>query len=132
MDIKAMALLIPLAGIAFGTAMWVLIVWLILRARTDRNRLVYETALKLAEKGQPVPPELFHNLNPPGSDLRRGAVLVGLGAAICIALYEVGAPWTFGLIPVFVGAGFLVVWWYERNGRRDQSGDKAASSAPLP
>lgn len=116
MDTKALALLIPILGIVFGTLMWVLIVWIIMRARGDRNRIAYETAVRLAEKGQPVPPELFANINPPGSDLRRGVVLTALGAAVCIGLYEVGAPWTFGLIPGFVGIGFLIVSAIEKRG----------------
>ena len=106
-------LLIPLFGILFGTLMPVLIIWLALRYRTSRNQLVYETAIKLAEKGQPVPAELFTNLNSSGSDLRRGFVLIMLGVAICICLYELGVPWTFGLIPLLMGVGFLIVWRLE-------------------
>lgn len=106
-------LLIPLFGILFGTLMPVLIVWLALRYKTSRNQLVYETAVKLAEKGQPIPAELFTNLNPTGSDLRRGVVLIMLGVAICICLYELGVPWTFGLIPLLMGVGFLIVWRLE-------------------
>lgn len=106
-------LLIPLTGIVLGTMVPVLIVWLILRARGERNRLVYETAIKLADKGQPVPPALFQNLNQPASDLRRGLVLVLFGVALSIALYEVGTFWTFGLIPAFMGIGYLIVWRVE-------------------
>lgn len=106
-------LLIPLSGILFGTLMPVTIVWLVLRYRTSRNQLVYDTAVKLAEKGQPVPAELFTNLNPTGSDLRRGFVLIMLGVALCICLYELGVPWTFGLIPLLMGVGFLIVWRLE-------------------
>jgi hypothetical protein len=106
-------LLIPLSGILFGTLMPVTIVWLVLRYRTSRNQLVYDTAVKLAEKGQPVPAELFTNLNPTGSDLRRGFLLIMLGVAICICLYELGVPWTFGLIPLLMGVGFLIVWRLE-------------------
>ena len=115
---ESVALLIPIAGIFFGTLFPVVIVWLILRSRAERNRLVYETAVKLADKGQPVPPELFANLNQPTSDLRRGVVLVMFGAALSICLYEVGAPWTFGLIPLFMGAGYLIVWQYEQHTQR--------------
>lgn len=106
---EAQTILIPLAGMLVGTLFPVAIVWLILRYRTRRNQLIYDTALKLAEKGQPVPPELFANLNAPGSDLRRGVVLAMFGLALSITLYEVGAPWTFGLIPLFMGIGFLLV-----------------------
>jgi hypothetical protein len=110
---ESIKLLIPLSGILFGTLMPVTIVWLVLRYRTSRNQMVYETAVKLAEKGQPVPAELFANLNPTGSDLRRGFVLIMLGVAICICLYELGVPWTFGLIPLLMGVGFLIVWRLE-------------------
>jgi len=106
---QAQAILIPLAGMLVGTLFPVVIVWLILRYRTQRNQLIYDTAVKLADKGQPVPPELFAHLNTPGSDLRRGVVLAMFGIALSITLYEVGAPWTFGLIPLFMGIGFLLV-----------------------
>jgi hypothetical protein len=56
---------------------------------------------------------LFTNLNPTGSDLRRGFVLIMLGVAMCICLYELGVPWTFGLIPLLMGVGFLIVWRLE-------------------
>ena len=105
-------LLVPLFGILFGTLMPVMIIWLVLRYRTSRNQLVYDTAVKLAEKGQPVPAELFTNSNPT-LDLRRGFVLIMLGLAICICLYEIGVPWTFGLIPLLMGVGFLIVWQLE-------------------
>lgn len=112
---QSVELLVPLFGIVFGTLMPILIVWLILRFRGERDRLIYDTAVKLAEKGQPVPPELFSNINQPSSDLRRGLVLALVGMAISISLYEVGVPWTFGLIPAFAGLGYLVVWWIERS-----------------
>jgi len=106
-------LLIPLFVILFGTLMPVLLMWLVLRYRTSRHQLVFDTAVRLAEKGQPVPAELFTNLNPTGSDLRRGFVLIMLGVAMCICLYELGVPWTFGLIPLLMGVGFLIVWRLE-------------------
>lgn len=114
----SLKLLIPLSGIFFGTMMPVAIVWLVLRFRAERNRLVYETAVRLADKGQPVPPELFANINQGISDLRRGIVLLMFGIALCIALYEFGSFWTFGLIPSFMGIGYLIVWFLER--QKDQ------------
>jgi hypothetical protein len=108
-------LLIPLSGILFSAVIPVVIVWLFLRARTERNRLAYETAVMLADRGQPVPPELFVNVNQRTSDLRRGIVLLMFGAALTIALYELGTFWTFGLIPIFMGIGYLIVWQIERS-----------------
>jgi hypothetical protein len=113
MDINALTLVIPILGILASVILPIAIVWLLLRSRAERSRLIYETAVRLAEKGQPVPPELFANANPTASDLRRGLVLVAVGSAICIALYEIGVPWTFGLIPAFAGIGYLLVWTLE-------------------
>jgi hypothetical protein len=36
-----------------------------------------------------------------------------LGVAICICLYQLGVPWTFGLIPLLMGVGFLIAWRLE-------------------
>lgn len=113
MNNTTLALLIPLAGIIFGIAMLIAIAWLLVQYRERRNQLVYDTAVKLAEKGLPVPPELFMTHTKPNSDLRRGTVLLLLGIALCISLYEVGAPWTFGLIPAFMGVGYLIIWFIE-------------------
>jgi len=115
-------LLIPIFGIVFGTLAPIAIVWLLLRFRGERTRLIYETAVKLADKGQPVPPELFQNLNQPSSDLRRGLVLTLFGIALSISLFEIGTFWTFGLIPAFMGIGYLIVWQFERRQQPDQQG----------
>ncbi len=111
-------LLIPLAGIFFGTTMWVAIVWLILRFKAERNRLAYEAAIKLAEHGQPVPADLLTSANSPTADLRRGVALIMFGIALSIGLYQVDAPWSFGLIPTLMGLGSLIVWQLEK---RDQA-----------
>jgi hypothetical protein len=113
-------LLIPLSAIFFGILAPVLIVWLYLRFRTERNKLIYETAVRLADKGQSVPPELFANISKPISDLRRGIVLVMFGIGLTIGLYEVGTFWTFGLIPMFMGIGYLIVWQIERSQSRPE------------
>ncbi len=110
-------LLIPLSGIFFGTMMPILIVWLVLRYRAEQTQRQYDTAVKLAEKGHPVPPSLFSG-NTPHSDLRRGLVLAMFGLGLAIALNQVDMPWTFGLIPVLMGVGYLIVWQFEK---RDDS-----------
>ena len=48
------------------------IVALVLWYKSRKTRLMHETAIRLAEKGQPVPPELFPGRPQPYSDLRRG------------------------------------------------------------
>ena len=86
---------------------------LVLWYKSRRTRLIHETALKLAEKGQPVPPEMFVGADEPFSDLRRGVVLVGLGMGLGLFMFQLGKPWAVGLIPLFMGLGYLVVWKLE-------------------
>ena len=86
---------------------------LVLWYKSRRTRLIHETALKLAEKGQPVPPEMFVGADEPFSDLRRGVVLVGLALGLGLFMFQLGKPWAVGLIPLFMGLGYLVVWKLE-------------------
>ena len=51
--------------------------------------MINDTVMKLAEKGQPIPPELFTEpAARPRSDLRRGIKLLTVGLAIIIAIYR--------------------------------------------
>ena len=105
-------------AIVLGLIMPVTLVGIILWYRAHRNQLLHETALSLAEKGQPIPAELFVD-SKPYSNLRRGVVLVMLGLGICLALYLYGMRfWAFGIIPLFTGAGYLIVWKIESRTQR--------------
>ena len=101
-----------IAGMAIflGIGAPVALVGLILWYKTRKTRMIHETALRLVENGQPVPPELFMDADEPFSDLRRGVVLVALGLGLARFMYQLDAPWSLGLIPLFMGAGYLVVW----------------------
>lgn len=101
--------LIPLAGIALCFAMPLALVAVILFYKQRRNRLVQETVIRLAEKGLPVPPEL---LSPPRprANLTAGLVLVALGTGLSAFLFEVGAPWSLGLIPGLMGLALVLAW----------------------
>ena len=101
-------------AIFLGVLMPVAIVSTFLWYKARRNQLLHETALKLVEKGQPVPPELFADRREPHSNLRLGVVLVMLGLGIALSLYLSEMRfWTFGIIPLFMGAGYLIVWKLE-------------------
>ena len=105
-------------GIILGLLMPVTLVGIILWYKARRNELLHETALKLAEKGQPVPPSLFDNQSGPHTHLRLGVVLVMLGIGTCLSLYMVGLrAWPFGIIPIFMGVGYLIVWKLEASER---------------
>lgn len=108
-------------GIIFGIGAPIGLVALILWYKTRKTRMIHETAMRLAEKGQPVPPGLFLNTEAPHSDLRRGVVLIALGLGLSLFMYQMAGPWSLGLIPLFIGFGYLAVWKLE-SGRA--KGDK--------
>jgi hypothetical protein len=107
------------------------IVGIVVWGRLRRNRMMHETARLFAEKGQPLPAEFFASpqdksgrsadvfagVFPPRkvkSDLRRGIfwVAVGLGV-IGYFIADHDSDWGFGLIPFFIGVGYLVAWKLE-------------------
>lgn len=113
--------LIAVLAIVLGIGSPLILVALILWYKSRKTRLAHETALRLAEKGQPIPPQLFMVTDEPFSDLRRGVVLVGLGLGLSLFLFEIDKPWSLGLIPLFMGVGYLVVWKLE--GGRGRAGN---------
>src|SRR5881394_4320951 len=111
-------MVIPIVAIVFLTIFGapVLIVGLILYFSFSRQRALHRTVRMMVEKGQPVPEAL---LNPPPaqrqrSDVRRGVVLTMIGIGVMVFFGAVkdweGGSWTLGLIPLLIGAGYLLVW----------------------
>lgn len=100
----------------FFTILLVVISTLVLRYR--RHAQIQETLRLMIEKGAEIPPEL---LTPPVSqygDLRRGLVLMGAGLSLSILIGLVdgfgSGSWAVGLVPAFIGAGYLIVWRYSQ------------------
>ncbi len=106
--------IVPIAF--FLTILVVVIATLGLRYR--KHAQTQETLRLMIEKGAEIPPEL---LTPPVShygDLRRGLILAGTGLSLSIAIGLMrgfgGGGWALGLIPLFIGAGYLIVWRYSQ------------------
>ena len=94
----------------------VAIVGLIMYFSFSKSRALHKTVRMMVEKGQPVPEAL---LNPPPvvrqrSDLRRGVVLLMIGAGLMVFFGAVndweGGAWSLGIIPFLIGLGYLLVW----------------------
>lgn len=103
-------MIVAIVAIALGAlAPWLLLVC-VLVYKHMRMRANHRLALELAARGAPIPPALLDGGDPRTADLRRGLVLSFIGVGLCVFLYEVGAPWSLGLIPLFAGLGYLLTW----------------------
>jgi hypothetical protein len=113
----------------------VLAIALILWYRMRKARMLNETMLKLAEKGIVPSADALDALaggKPPAavapyyeqarqaprraawSDLRKGVLMSGFGLALSVySLLEDREPNGLGLVLLFVGLGFVVLWWFE-------------------
>lgn len=85
---------------------------------------VQETIRRSIEQGHQVTPELLTKLggahSPKVKDLRRGVVIFAIGVAAMAAGLIVDDPdatigiMMLGVFPLFIGAGFLLVWKLNR------------------
>jgi hypothetical protein len=118
----------------------VLAIALILGYRMRKARMLNETMLRLAEKGVVPPGEALGALvagNPAAisaspsaaplyeqarqirqraawSDLRKGVIMGGIGLGLAMySILDDGTPNALGLVLLFVGIGYLVLWWFE-------------------
>lgn len=122
----AMAFLVP-----------VLLVLAVIWYKMRKNRMLNETMLKLAEKGVVPPADALDAISgnslrasPTGnallerarevrkrtawSDLRKGVVMGAFGLALTFySMLDDGSPNGLGLVLLFVGAGYVVLWWLE-------------------
>jgi hypothetical protein len=132
-----------------------LIVALLVWYKIRKTRLQNETLIKLAEKGVVPPAEAMQSLapgQPPAgvppsavplyeqarqvrkraawSDLRKGIVIgaVGLGLTF-FSMLDDGTPNSIGLICLFVGIGYCLLWYFEDRPAQRDAGPPPAGSA---
>jgi hypothetical protein len=115
----------------------VLLVLALIWYKMRKHRMLNETMLKLAEKGVVSPGDALDAISgnsvrasPAGnalferarevrkrtawSDLRKGIVMGAFGLALTFySLLDDGSPNGLGLVLLFVGAGYVVLWWLE-------------------
>jgi hypothetical protein len=125
--IPVVALMIPIVAVVGG----------LVRA-SRRDKLLHETIRLLAEKGHPIPPDLLEKCNPTldrifgfaekgltvnvqrRSPLQRGIPLVAVGCGLATMLWVMNPEswfWSIGMIPLFLGLGYLLVWKLESQPR---------------
>lgn len=107
----ALAQTVPIAFFVLVLLIVALSLYAGLRKDQQRN----EVLRALIEKGAPLPAELLVPAAPGKSDLRRGLVLVGAGLGLMVMLAALAdrGVWTAGLLPLLMGAGYLLAWKLE-------------------
>ena len=122
-SIPLFAMLIPIVAIVGG---------IVQSIRSEAQR--HETIRTLARAGQPIPVELLRRrgqqqddavgevirgelVRPrPNHSLKTAILLLCIGLSLSIFLFMMlpsSWVWGAGLIPTFLGIGYLVIWWIE-------------------
>ena len=116
-DPPAVAIIVP--TVLFGSL--VLVVWIVVIFRLRKTRQVHETLRLMVEKGADIPTELIAPARQRNVDLRRGLLMVfgGIGYMLFMGLLAAFVPDAInglgvGLIPLFIGIGYLLVWRIEK------------------
>jgi len=121
---------VPLSFFAFLAA--IILVPGYLKSK-DRGRM-HETLRIAYDKGQPVPPELIQaiqsgteisrDVNRSEKDLRAAVILIGLSLGLVAMSFALGqtegaeaqfSTLAAATIPGFIGLGFLVLWYFNRD-----------------
>lgn len=122
--IPILALLIPIVAIVTHYL-----------GKANSERLRHETIRELVKAGQPIPPELMADApdsdwgqrkRDPGNPNRMllpALINIGLGFGLMGMFYAMSFTswlWAVGLVPLFLGLGFLTYWLVERKGANAQ------------
>lgn len=113
--------IIPILALLLVFGLPPAIVFIVLRYKTIRARMLQETILKLAENGHPIPERLLEgNIGESSGNwekkppLHKGIILTAVGAGLIVMLLTMGmGSWGAGLIPLLMGLGYLIIWKLE-------------------
>lgn len=147
METDQIAVFIPIVAIIMGIGIGMLSLYLNYRKKRDIYELHHKERMAAIEKGMEVPPlptEFFRDGKDFGKDfgrrspeglLRRGLVLVLVGAAIAFALYMSNNgghdAWVWGLVPAAVGIANLIAYAVgSKGGSGSSSGGGTPPDAP--
>ena len=112
-----------IVAIVFGCPVAIVPVVLIYRYR--KNVMLHRTLAAMIDKGVPIPPELLQPEQPdrtPKNDLRRGLVLLGVGAGLIVFFaFQSKNAIGIGFIPLLIGVGYLIAWKLEQKKQNGQN-----------
>ena len=102
----------------------VLIVGLVLFFRYRDNQNLYQIVNNMVDKGMEIPTHLLQlqRKKAPRSDLHKGLILISLGLGIaCFLKIQGGDGWSLGIIPLFIGFAFLIIWKLESGKQKEKT-----------
>jgi len=137
----------------------ILIIALIIWYKMRKNRMQNEMVLKLAERGVVPPADAIRavgngridavvgaatgglplaeqaqlvNKRAAWSDLRKGVIMgtIGLALTLYAIIEEASASW-IGLVLLFVGIGYIVLWYFEERQASTLGAPRAMPTAPV-
>jgi hypothetical protein len=114
-----------------GIGIGMLSVYLEYRKKRDIFELHHKERMAAIDKGMEIPPlpaEFYQDARRrcrPGDNLRRGLVLLFVGAAIAVALSANGNRYAlWGLVPAAVGVANLLVYFIEARRKTPDEGSR--------
>ena len=117
-----LGVMIPIIAIIMGIGIGMLSLFLDYRKKQNMFALHHKERLAAIEKGMevpPLPPEFFQDgrrsrMRAPSDYLRRGLVLLFVGIAISVALFNTQRQaYLWGLVPAAVGVAQLLFYYLE-------------------
>lgn len=107
---------VPVVAVGVFFTACVLAIFFPLYYAYRRSRKQQDIMMAMVDKGMQIPPYLVAPARRARNDLRTGIILLCTGAGICLAL--LGLPdfvWQLGLVPLAIGAGYVVVGLLDRS-----------------
>lgn len=96
----------------------VVIIYIVSRSKKEESKRRYDLYTKSLEMGQTVPEHFFDEPKKanPASDLKKGVLWLAVGLAILISFLLMGQKDALivGIVPAFVGAGYLLVHFLDK------------------
>jgi hypothetical protein len=97
----------------------IILIWIIYSVKNRESKRKFELYMKALEMGQPIPEDFFpkEKKDKPGSNLKKGVLwaAVGLSLLIYFLITHNNDGLIVGIVPTFVGIGYLVVHFYDRS-----------------
>jgi Domain of unknown function (DUF6249) len=117
---EVIAIMVPITAIIFGVGIGMLSLFLDYRKKREMFAMHHKERMAAIEKGMevpPLPPEFFRDnrrARVPSDYLRRGLVLLLVGIAITIALFDsTRHNYLWGLLPTAMGVANLLYYYIE-------------------